>query len=57
MVMTVEGLELVQNLFLKVVPALVLGTLTNALHAASAAVLIITFEPETLSESVVGYYQ
>ena len=35
------------------VPALVLGTLTNAPHVALAAVLSITSEPETLSESVV----
>ena len=34
------------------VPVLVLGTLTNAPHAALAAVLSITSEPETLSESV-----
>ena len=32
------------------VPALVLGTFINALHAVSAAVLVITSVPETLSE-------
>ena len=33
------------------VPALVLGTFTSALHAVTAAVLVITSEPETLPES------
>ena len=50
------GLQLVQNLVLKAVFGylpLILGTLTNASHAALAAVLSITSEPETLSESVV----
>ena len=32
------------------VPALILGTFINALHAVSAAVLVITSVPETLSE-------
>ena len=32
------------------VPALILGTFTNALHAVSAAVLVIKSVPETLSE-------
>ena len=32
------------------VAALILGTLINALHAVSAALLLITFVPETLSE-------
>ena len=32
------------------VTALILGTLINALHAVSAALLLITFVPETLSE-------
>ena len=32
------------------VPALILGTFTNALHVVSAAVLVITSVPETLSE-------
>ena len=32
------------------VPALILGTFTNALHAVSAAALVITSVPETLSE-------
>ena len=32
------------------VPALNLGTFINALHAVSAAVLVITSVPETLSE-------
>ena len=32
------------------VAALVLGTFINALHAVSAALLLITFVPETLSE-------
>ena len=32
------------------VPVLVLGTFINALHAVSAAVLVITSVPETLSE-------
>ena len=31
------------------VAALILGTLINALHAVSAALLLITFVPETLS--------
>ena len=30
------------------VPAIILGTFTNALHAVSAAVLVITCVPETL---------
>ena len=32
------------------VPALILGTFINALHAVSAAALVITSVPETLSE-------
>ena len=36
------------------VAALVLGTLINALHAVSAALLLITFVPETLSKSDVS---
>ena len=32
------------------VPALILGTFTNGIHAVSAAVLVITSVPETLSE-------
>ena len=32
------------------VPALILGTFTNAVHAVSAAVQVITSVPETLSE-------
>ena len=32
------------------VPALILGTFTNALHAVSAGALVITSVPETLSE-------
>ena len=32
------------------VAALILGTLINTLHAVSAALLLITFVPETLSE-------
>ena len=51
--LTMRGYYLVQNLVLKVawgVPALILGTFINALHAVSAAILVIMSVPETLSE-------